>query len=1293
MPRRKPVPNPTSDNTDAEDNAGRHSDSHTRRPSIEDEDISSTQLVLVQNDNEDRPESLQRTPTGSVSSHNSEIVNNGADTSSPETLPTNQHQEWLPFYLRRGVFIAFAVILGIMVVALEVLFAVSQKHQGLTDSYTSLHYLWTYGPTALLTLVQALWNRVDYEAKVTAPWLRANPIYNSRDALLLDYIDMFPLAVPFRAFKRRDYPVAAGATISLLFTMLIVLSTGLFTLSSVELVDTQVPISMKTQFSGDLARLNNTSLLSIGAFKAASVGLPYADGISEKFAYQSFSSDLPGISETNATVDGIYTGLDCAQTTVSDIRFNGEGFSNEPSAEGYVTMRLENGDCDLTASFYQGRGIPRNLTKGLDPDFYLFISPLKGLAPGHCQSTSLEYDRLVVFAASLQFNLVNRTETPTSNASVNLIHYEFEAIDVQSAAVVCAPDYGIIPVDVVRNSTGVKSVTRHGDVAPRQFPDIHSWNILLAYLYGDPEYNGNDLYFNYTDGYFTCNYRATNFIYTFPDYILAKVSLLLNGTFLENLVVDFNQRSAAIFLGQSFTERVDISSTATASRIADRLIVQPASSQWMVGTMVIMMIILIALSLTQLRNLPSRMEPGSILATAALAGRPTESWFPRDLGSVDTKTLETKITKLDNNIPAGSSSHTANETENRQETDNPPSSTKTLKLDSPIVLRPVFRVIMFILIASCVAVLEVLLQKSDRDQGLGDVQDDTYLHYLWTVLPATLVSSLSLYLSSVDTQTRLLAPYHSLISVVSIGPSLEADLLRPLMPVALFRQIRARSLNTLAISLAALVASIFTIGIASLYQLRTLPASTPMDVRTTSTFATYCDGDGYIKSDRSCYTLYENTWSNASSPLDPGAWSALLLEGNLSYTPLVYENLVFPQITLDHLGVNDSQISEDTVISLTLPALRPQLSCHWHAESDIAADFFYNQSVTPPTGLTSIMSDGLAVNITGEDCALDGYFVSPATTAAFATSLPAEALFATATNPTASVFGFGCSKFLFIWGRFSSFAENSEIFTKALACNGTTETVDVVASFIGPQLQLDPSRPPKPIESTSRAYALYIPDARETYSQISPLPLRRNDTLFDGFFQTLVTSRYAIPVASIGDPSQTEAVKDAIAFQHGVAVAQLISRYYRVKAEPSRWTNGSIFPSLSNLTPTTDTGMYPATASDPYGRRRLVQDPTSTRVVQALLLAALLLSLVGWGLGPGKAVLPRSPTSVASVLALLAGGDVLEYMYKEGGANWETVKDAKAVFPDDCKFWMGWGPPGASRLEKERRFGIWMVPF
>ena len=53
------------------------------------------------------------------------------------------------------------VVFSVLIVSVEVLRYVSNNNYGLATSHQTLHYLWTYGPTAILTLIASFWSRVE----------------------------------------------------------------------------------------------------------------------------------------------------------------------------------------------------------------------------------------------------------------------------------------------------------------------------------------------------------------------------------------------------------------------------------------------------------------------------------------------------------------------------------------------------------------------------------------------------------------------------------------------------------------------------------------------------------------------------------------------------------------------------------------------------------------------------------------------------------------------------------------------------------------------------------------------------------------------------------------------------------------------------------------------------------------------------------------------------------------------------------------------------------------------------
>ncbi len=69
-------------------------------------------------------------------------------TSTQDLKKLAASESWIPISLYRRTLLAFATVFLTAIIALAVLFNYSNKHNGLVSSNQSLHYLWTFGPTA-----------------------------------------------------------------------------------------------------------------------------------------------------------------------------------------------------------------------------------------------------------------------------------------------------------------------------------------------------------------------------------------------------------------------------------------------------------------------------------------------------------------------------------------------------------------------------------------------------------------------------------------------------------------------------------------------------------------------------------------------------------------------------------------------------------------------------------------------------------------------------------------------------------------------------------------------------------------------------------------------------------------------------------------------------------------------------------------------------------------------------------------------------------------------------------------
>jgi hypothetical protein len=280
----------------------------------------------------------------------------------------------------------------------------------------------------------------------------------------------------------------------------------------------------------------------------------------------------------------------------------------------------------------------------------------------------------------------------------------------------------------------------------------------------------------------------------------------------------------------------------------------------------------------------------------------------------------------------------------------------------------------------------------------------------------------------------------------------------------------------------------------------------------------------------------------------------------------------------------------------------------------------------------------------------------------------------------------GCSGPTYVWGSLDSSASPLITTFSGLGCNETIEAVDVNVTFKGPDLQIDLSVPPTPLEYSDHPSALVIWGGEFLYYHLlnSTTPAPRH--LFDNFFTILTTSRYAISASSLADPLKADEVAAAIHRQHGIVRSQLMNSGYRI---PAITANATIPNPPLSVADGNDARNYTASLFNSQGSPRVIQDHAATRILQGLLVASLLFSVIGWALMPQTGVLPRSPTSIVSIAALIAGGDLIEHFPSDHGETLGDSSHADRICQKGIRFGVGWKRPRGEEMSE--RFGIWVM--
>lgn len=238
------------------------------------------------------------------------------DTGSSDEPSAASDSQWRPIYLRLWVLAAFSICFFVMTSLLEALNILSTRNGAIAKDNNEDHhrYLWTYGPAACLTLVASLSSRVEYQAKLIAPWQRLSRSPEPAEKnLLLDYVSALPPVVIYESLANKDFAVAATTTISLVIKILIVLSSGLITLSRESVHYATTPMEIQNAFVDNYSPVEVGTRLPYFAVQNAIWGSSYSksQGISHQFAYQSVQSNLPDSARFQVVVDGLSTNLKC----------------------------------------------------------------------------------------------------------------------------------------------------------------------------------------------------------------------------------------------------------------------------------------------------------------------------------------------------------------------------------------------------------------------------------------------------------------------------------------------------------------------------------------------------------------------------------------------------------------------------------------------------------------------------------------------------------------------------------------------------------------------------------------------------------------------------------------------------------------------------------------------------------------------------------------------------------------------------------------------------------------------
>ena len=1356
---------------------------------------------------------------------------------------------------------AFVLIFILIIVVIQALLAISNKNYGIARGHYDQTYFWTYGPTAVLTAIAALWGRAEYQSKLVAPWVRMSKLNNNmmpnhegngsssdcKKTLMLDYFSDVQIWAIVKAFHNRDFAVFITTTVSIIIKILIVISTGLISLSLTKVTFEPHPMVVQDRFmtNGDAAneslrqRTNLPNLLMHGLL-VGELGLPN-EGVFDGFAFQSAeaivssgSSDSPMHSQmeggdwtSKVTVDGFQSFLDCE--LVTDIKFK-ESFHPTLMYGGstWRNLTMTHPGCSLDLSLF----FPASPNCGADKSpeicqhhfaYHAFLDCRKNYIDRQPDSRSQNdeagaesraFRRLLVLFGTLTY----LTDLSHPNDSDLYSELEFYAYPVKSESdrltgMLCTPThYAIGELEVFRNKTNVLEVhpvkgTWRNDTIKTSDGHLDGWDMMDGFVfYFNPANMHNNLNSRVSNGSVNIGAEEIDVGSSwFTELVLkhylasrktgaeqAKLEVLYQRDTFQEAVTHFYRQSTAIIARDRLMEPspADTTILGSLSLAENRLVIRTWAAQWMAGLAAVCAVLICAAAVTVVPKQGILPCSPATMAGVAILIRDSPDLIStlRLSGAANRESLGQVLARF--RFRSGAAQNTSYFSIWNPCRDQ--ASCLFEQVDSPrkvpIVLHPISRLLLCIVIGAIAVALEVLLRVSTRKEGIANIPpEDPYIHYTWTAVPSLLLGCLAMVISSMEFQVRLLAPYITLAQCPKDGYTsskgevgvladkfLNLDLVDLAIPRTIHREFVASLSNfgnshpiwqhftaALATTLAFLLASLFTMATASIYRPVSLPVAGDAILQARTTF----------DSDKLNGSLYKSDL--------PGVYRASLIVGsNLSYTLFTYEDLVFPELKLLSMSIGNSRriITVDSpLLQTVIPALRLRPVCRVYPPSAIKTNLtvgiLHGQENHSYYNPLSIQIDGesgcnKAFNYSEGEPYIgnDGYYYTAyldtlsqnrthelmVNSSEELVSVPLTyfgqsslRLLAGTTYSPNSFFA-SCSDILHIWGKmdYSKADSPAVAHVGAIGCNTTVEMVDVEVTFSNAYtFEIDSDNPPVPLEDTARSPIYHSWDGRLGEiatndgihgSGLLEIP-HSEDTMLHPLFALLTLgSRWAIPLDDLGSPEADDKVIEAILFHHRVVAAQQLTAY-RVASNSSNITLS--MEDMSRLPGnTTDADVrYHANFTTRPGsadeRRRVVQDPTSTRVLQVLLVLVLILLVTGWTLSATAStgtdnVLASSPTTIAALAALVAGGNVLEELaalesatsgqtgpskdQEEGPFSSEsshqirTEKDlVKALSPDGkSRFWIGWGnvpePEGEGVIGGRNeagasRFGLFII--
>ncbi|KAK5046438.1 hypothetical protein LTR84_008241 [Exophiala bonariae] len=1197
---------------------------------------------------------------------------------------------WRSPWLRQASLIAITGILGSIILGLALLFYFSKSTEGLPLKIKN-HFAWTYGPTAILTIVVAYWRQIDTASKALTPWdeLRRGNAEPSK-SILLDYMSPLQAISLYEAIRAKHGAIVVTITGFVILKLLTLASTGLLFSTPTALSSVNRNIIRNTQLDGALYEPTSfpglfDPSMAYTAYAVMANGLRHPEGTTTELVYEQIQPLLRNRVENTTLktrVNALIPMFSCESAPV-DIYLQP---ANVTDVHPEDTIKLLFPECTLRND---GKGTsvyalnPRNL-----------VCPKRQLSPLLQQidcidQTASDADQhwQLLTLADYRYQQSFANTTGLSLGDSNVVASSSSRQVEKVIGVACRSDFLMEEVEVIYDYSQdppfilVIRVPQSRSIKLDNFTGADLGLLTTSALTA-----GAGMFGNFVDNQAVLEYPNTLFKMMAQTSNGSYETLLDEGVMINAAEKVLNQ--VAIQSVSKYLVRAAISTiSGTVSEVEERLQVNEAA-------FIVMLCasgLLVVLTFTLFFICPQRAcsnDPMPISNTALVLSLSNEMKPLLDknmhVGGETRADLHDRMKDCTFSLVPRKShdqilvSFQPTITSSIQDTTPKSSPVETQQWWTPLTLQRWVLAPALGLPLAALIVLEVLQQLCDRYTGIATLPaqaSDVSIIIYTRFLPALFMLLVATLINALDFNVLLLAPFNALRAESDVPPaqSVLVSFLGLPVPVTIWKSLRLRHCGVLLSTIAALIASILTIIVSGLFTIENIASSQAVFL---------------VRMDQ-----FNSTWINSAKNDSSAAVLSSLTESlGLDYPAFTFAEYAFPTLRTS-IGT-DGPNASDPKVRIQLPALRSDLGCVQLSKEMMNVSATFNTRINAASASVFARvplppecqlggSDG---NLT--ELEFDNSFSMRGNTSFVGKILdlhvgPFDSISASSSgelspntqrdNPP------DCPSLAFIFG-YANVDVPAETTITALMCYQYIDELEANVTMTWPSLTILPSQPPVPDEITRRRLPsgpngetafqfrlqVHMDDEFSSFNQSTDNTTTTSGSAppLDNFFQGAIFGKSALDPALLRskDDKAVGQVYDAIRGLYRRYMAQAISANMRVPATATATATAT--------GPTTKQPTLTGTLERAHVSRRVMQNRTAKLILQCQLGAIFVLSSLAMYLTQLRNILPYNPCCIAGVAALFAQSRMCDL---DDWVGRRVLEDGGKGFRDGCwTFRLGW---------------------